>query len=416
MKQRRLFCRISAAVLLAAVTLAAHAPAEGTAGGFCGENLTWTLSGGTLSISGSGPMTNWSGSGGPPWEDEKASITAVTVGDGVTSVGNYALAGCERLIAARLPDGLERIGASAFYGCGALLSLEIPDGTTEIGPYAFAQCGQLQGASLPDTLVSVGRNAFEGCASLREIRLPDAASSIGYAAFRGSGLIRIRLPASLETMGGSVFEACPGLTEVIWPAAMKTVPPYTFSYDYDPNGIRSFSLPEGVTEIGEYAFSAAAALEEIYLPASLQRIGSGAFGSCSALTDVYYAGTEEQKKSLRIGTENGPLAGAVWHWEAQAGECGQRIHHLTGGTCRYCGRTFSLSGLAVLELPASVTCLEEEALRGTAAQAVVFPEGTGQIGSLALADCPELLYVLAPEGTVLALDALEGSAAELLYY
>lgn len=50
--------------------------------------------------------------------------------------------------------------------------------------------------------------------------------------------------------------------------------------------LKSLVIPEGVTEIGAYAFECCSVLESVTLPASLRSIGKGAFSGCVALTAV----------------------------------------------------------------------------------------------------------------------------------
>ena len=68
--------------------------ADVVASGNCGQsgaNVTWSLdSAGTLTIGGSGKMKDWSNPSDMPWNSNKSSIKSVTIGNGVTSVGDYA--------------------------------------------------------------------------------------------------------------------------------------------------------------------------------------------------------------------------------------------------------------------------------------------------------------------------------------
>ena len=60
----------------------------GATSGTCGSKLTWALSNdGTLTISGTGAMNNYTSSSGTPWEARKSSIKTAVVGNGVTSIG-----------------------------------------------------------------------------------------------------------------------------------------------------------------------------------------------------------------------------------------------------------------------------------------------------------------------------------------
>ncbi len=382
--------------------------------GTCGTGVTWTYSDGTLTISGEGEMANYT-KNKAPWSDRQKTIQTVIVNQGVTAIGNYAFFNCVALSNISLPDGLKQIGASALSNCKTLASIEMPDTITSIGSYSFAQCSLLQNIELSKGLRKIGNNAFEGCLSLSKIEMSDSVSSIGYAAFHETGLQQIRLSENLGVMEKNVFESCPDLETVIWPSSMSLVPENTFSYNWCPNKMTSMVLPNGVTTIGENAFSAATQLKEIYLPLTLSTVKSGAFIYCSMLTDVYYAGTEEERDSIDFTVDNSFLLDATWHYGVLTGECIEGIHHLVNGECKYCHRIFSVEGLEVTKLPENLTVLGAEALRGTGAQAVIVPAGCSEIGSRAFADCPDLQYVLLPEGVVLATDALSGTEAELLY-
>ncbi|WP_226995405.1 leucine-rich repeat domain-containing protein, partial [Candidatus Symbiothrix dinenymphae] len=54
---------------------------------------SYTLSDGTLTITGTGAMDNYS-SDTAPWYSDRTSITALVIGNGVTSIGNYAFYDC----------------------------------------------------------------------------------------------------------------------------------------------------------------------------------------------------------------------------------------------------------------------------------------------------------------------------------
>lgn len=70
-----------------------------------------------------------------------SDFSKVIIGDGVTSVGDYA-----------------------FYDCSSLTSLTLPESVTSIGDGAFSNCSGLTGdLLLPESLVSIGTQAFYGC-------------------------------------------------------------------------------------------------------------------------------------------------------------------------------------------------------------------------------------------------------------
>ena len=50
--------------------------------------------------------------------------------------------------------------------------------------------------------------------------------------------------------------------------------------------LKRIVIPEGVTEIGESAFSGCKALEEVVLPSTLRKIGCRAFSECQSLASI----------------------------------------------------------------------------------------------------------------------------------
>ena len=98
--------------------------------GECGENLTWTLEDGTLTISGKGEMwgyelisDNGSYKTSAPWGECYSSIKSVVINDGITSIGRSAFYGCSSLTSVTIPDSVTSIGSSAFRGCSNLASV-----------------------------------------------------------------------------------------------------------------------------------------------------------------------------------------------------------------------------------------------------------------------------------------------------
>ena len=70
----------------------AYAQTSGT----CGDSCSWSYSGTTLTISGSGIMNDYSYSD-RPWYDFKSSITTVIIEEGITTIGESAFFDCTSL-------------------------------------------------------------------------------------------------------------------------------------------------------------------------------------------------------------------------------------------------------------------------------------------------------------------------------
>ncbi|MBQ3151006.1 MAG: leucine-rich repeat domain-containing protein, partial [Clostridia bacterium] len=144
--------------------------------GTCGDNLTWTLntSTGALTISGTGAMTNWSYPDFVPWYSDRSSIKSVTIGNGVTSICNYAFCECNTLTSMTIPDSVTSIGKYAFYYCTGLTSVTIGNSVTSIGERAFCSCYNLTSVTIPDSVTSIGTSAFINCTGLTSMTIPDS--------------------------------------------------------------------------------------------------------------------------------------------------------------------------------------------------------------------------------------------------
>ena len=144
----------------------ANAPTSGT----CGENATWTLSGDTLTISGTGEMKNWAGiSDYTPWYSSHNSIKTVIIQAGITSIGDHAFDSCYYLTSVTIPNSVTSIGKDAFSCCYNLTSVTIPNSVTSIGDDAFDQCSSLTSVTIPNSVTFIGDGVFYYCYRLRSV-------------------------------------------------------------------------------------------------------------------------------------------------------------------------------------------------------------------------------------------------------
>ena len=138
--------------------------------GSCGENVTWTLTAdGTLTISGTGAMTDYTYDSRSPWYSCRTYIKRVVMQQGVTSIGDHAFWDCSGLTSVTIPDGVTSIGGDAFSGCAALTTVEIPNGVTAIGGSTFSNCIRLAKVTIPKSVTSIGKNAFYYCESIADV-------------------------------------------------------------------------------------------------------------------------------------------------------------------------------------------------------------------------------------------------------
>ena len=323
-----------------------------------------------------------------------SGLTSVTIPDSVTSIKNYAFYGCSSLKSVTIGNGVTSIGSSAFDGCSGLTSVYytgdmqswlgknwhskimssgrtlyingnkiagavvIPDGITSIPSYAFAYQTGITSITISDSVTSIKNYAFYGCSSLKSVTIGNGVTNIWSSAFSGcTGLTEINWNAvsvSDFSSGNNVFynagSAGDGLT-VMFGDSVRKIPAYAFyvsSSSYQPNiksvtignsvtsigdaafsscsgltsiyyagdvagwcgisGLRNImssgrtlyingnkvegaiTIPDSVTSIGSYAFCGCSGLTSITIPDSVTSIGWDAFWDCSGLTSIYYAG------------------------------------------------------------------------------------------------------------------------------
>ena len=260
-------------LLLFAVVLCLSVPARADGSGTCGEGLSWTLSGGVLSIGGTGAMTDFSDKNMPPWYEQASEIVTVSIGEGVT-----------------------RIGTLAFYGCTLVQRAALPTTVTAIGDRAFMNCGSLRYLNLPDGLTRIGESAFESCEALNGIRLPSGLGVIGdFAFYRCTSLSTISIPSSVWRLGAVAFACCTGLVEARILCPISRLPDWTF---YGCTALSMVSLPETITEVGELCFF-----------------------NCDNLETISYEGSSESviTESLDASSEQGSSASIVEEGSAGSG-------------------------------------------------------------------------------------------------
>ena len=163
--------------------------------GNCGDNATWTLSQDAngnytvLTISGTGAMWDYTYTTvnslwrtNAPWGYD---ITKVTIGNGITSIGNYAFVGCQQLSNVTIGGNVTSIGAVAFDHCDGITTLNLPASVSTIGRGAFTNCVNLKRFNIQksDGLVTLGsNNAFNGCDSSLIIVAPSVELAFQYKA------------------------------------------------------------------------------------------------------------------------------------------------------------------------------------------------------------------------------------------
>ena len=235
-------------------------------------------------------------------------------------IASYAFEYCDELGMIKIPEGVLRINDCAFINCQSLGYVTLPDTLEYIGKRAFEFCRSISSIKIPDNVKVIGDYAFNGCRGIKTVVLGKSVEYIGDFAFSSSPFLeRITIPASVNAIGKGVFESCSQLESITVeegnqyyatidgnlytidlsiliryaggkadvsftiPDGVEVIDDYAFQSNYH---LESIIVPNGVTTIGNYAFAGSYVLKEIVLPQGILEIGKGAFKSCGKLESI----------------------------------------------------------------------------------------------------------------------------------
>jgi len=162
-----------------------------------------------------------------------------------------------------------------------------PDAPKTIAPGGRGLAGCL-GASPLANVTSIGDSAFSNCGNLITLKIPSSVVSIGPSAFYTSGLTEIGIPDGVTNLGAWAFGFCSSLTNAMIGAGITTIADSTFQFC---RNLSVVAIPNGVTSIGTQAFGSCSSLGNVVIPDHVTNIGDFAFLGCSSLGGVVIPGS-----------------------------------------------------------------------------------------------------------------------------
>lgn len=264
----------------------------------------------------------------------------------IETIGNNAFKNCNALSSINLPENLANIGLNVFEDCNNLKTLHyegtfsnfinvgigksnifsliekcyingeelsssvtIPSDVETIPEYAFYNCKIIKNLIVPNTVQQIGFSAFSGCSELENLTIPfvgqcqlkesSNATIFGFVFgtkdyknalkitqyYSNNSYINYYIPSKLNNVivtGGNIlygaFDNCSALTNI--------------------------TIPDNITNIGDYAFRNCSSLTNFILPNSLKNIGTDAFYNCTALDKVYYLGNLKSWCNISFNNES----------------------------------------------------------------------------------------------------------------
>ena len=227
-------------------------------------------------------------------------LTSVVIPDGVTEIGGAAFRGCTSLTSVVIPDSVTLIDDGAFEGCIGVVNISVSvDNPSYVSINNCCLSKDLRklifgcrSSIIPEGISMIRLHAFSGCTGLTSAVIPNSVTEIGEEAFRGcTGLTSIMIPDSVTEIGRGAFEGCAGVANIsvsIDNPSYVSINNSCLSKDLRKLifGCRASIIPEGVSMIGEFAFSGCTGLTSIVIPDSVTVIDAFAFYGCINLTII----------------------------------------------------------------------------------------------------------------------------------
>ncbi len=355
--------------------------------------------------------------------NEWYEVTEITIPEGVTEIKAYAFSGFKNLTRVTIPNSVTSIGSNAFYNCSSLTGVTIPDSVTSIGNSAFYGCDNLKyneyynayylgneenpylflitakdenitSCVINENTKVICNSAFKFyCYKLVEVY---NLSSLDVSSYFGNAKVIIHTSLEEEsvlhtTQDGYVFAVVSDneiyLVDYIGEETELTLPQsyngnnyeinqYAF---YKNNKITKVTIPNGVTSVGNGAFSNCGSLTSIVIGSGVTSIGSFAFHVCDSLSDVYYEGTIEDWCNITFSdSSSNPMRYAESFYLLNENNEWYEVTEIT--------------------IPVGVTEIKDFAFYGfDNLTEVTISSGVTSIGAHAFSDCTSLTIVHIPQ-------------------
>ena len=355
-------------------------------------------------------------------------LSSITLSNNITSIGNWAFHGCH-LTSITIPDSVTSIGAMAFYSCSNLQtislscksSLKKSDFGDKANLVSYTNQHLLtKTAAKAATCSESGNKEYWTCEHCGKYFLSDDSNPETAKAVEQSETI---LPAiqhkNAELRNSSEpTETSPGYSGDLYCPDCDTVVEKGYTYwiednltwklyedgtlnisgtgamkDYNStdnlspaymnSSVKKVVIEEGVTNIGNWAFSECSSLTSITIPDSVTNIGAAAFDSYGSLTSITIPGSVTSIGTVAFYNCSGLTSITI----------PDSVTNIGAAAFDSCG------SLTSIVIPNSVTSIESYAFSACSSlTSITIPDSVTSIGNNAFDSCSSLTSITIPDG------------------
>lgn len=315
-----------------------------------------------------------------------------------------------------IPDTLQgypvtAIATGAFRSNTKIKRVILPQNLKSIPLFGFGDCPALEEVVFNTALESISYYAFQNDTSLQNLVLPNHIEKIEMRTFYQSSLRSIDLPDGITEIGEQAFSGCTSLTSWTYPRGLVTVGNEILR---NCTALTEMVIPHGVTTLPAKVFSKANGLEKVTLPSTLTTLSKEAFSECSNLHEISFAqglisiGNSAFKNCISLTSLALPDSVETIGGYAFSGCAKLNTINIPASLETVNGYVFDgCTGLRNVTFPATMTTLPGYLFYGAGLKAFRVPDHITAIGEAAFWNCDTLKKIwIGPAVTSIGTEAL----------
>ncbi len=348
-------------------TVSSNLTYVGIRGNKVGDNATYSLSGGTLSINGTGKMWDFGTVVSAPWnaldDYSRDTVKKVEIAEGITYIGQYAFCNFANLEYIEIGTNVVEINTKAFNGCDKLKYIYYNGNEIQV-----QNCKGLENLDVPE-FTKVYVKEFEDMSKLEQwgVETPDIRYWTDVNIPTG-GTTRLtwEYEDGVLTIGGTgVIPDATNPEDTPWAKTFAAICAVD-SFNFKPisEAVTKVIVREGITAVGDNAFAGLTSVTDIVLPESINKLSASAFAGTNFIED-------ENKYS-----DDGLLIINNILVKVNPSISGNRVLVPTAVTAVAAGAFADCSNVTEIRLPRALSGVTAESFSGLTALQTIFYHAT----------------------------------------